>query len=97
MSGVDDHSEFEGGGVMPNTVFPKSPEYLSNSEKLRLDAITGQHEDGRAPVNPFHWTGNSIPDPAIEAQAMRERQAQARAIRQQAKARYRESKTYGLN
>lgn len=97
MAGVDDHTEFNGGGVMPNTVFPKSPEFLTNGEKLRLDAITGQHEDSHAPVNPYHWNGVDVPDPQAEISAQRRLNAQSQAARKQEQLRYREGRTYGLN
>lgn len=79
MAGVEDRSEYEGGGVMPNTVFPKGAEALDNSDILRLDAITGQHEDSRAPVNGYHWWGNMRPDPEAERQI----QAEAQAVKRQ--------------
>lgn len=57
------HSEFEGGGVMPNTVFPKGPDALTAGDKLRLQSITGQEEDAHVAPNPYHWYGGVRPEP----------------------------------
>jgi hypothetical protein len=57
------HSEYEGGGVMPNTVFPKGSDALTPSDKLRLQSITGQEDDATVAPNPYHWHGNVRPDP----------------------------------
>jgi hypothetical protein len=54
-------SEFGGGGVMPNTVFPKGREALTPADKLRLQSLTGQEVDSNAPVDPFHWMGGVEP------------------------------------
>ncbi len=92
MAGVEQHSEFEGGGVMPNTVFPKGAKALTNDDKLRLQSTTGQEIDSQASVDPFFWHGNEGPDPE---QAKRTRQAweqDQRLIKQQARDRYRESR-----
>lgn len=70
-----DRSEFEGGGVMPNTVFPKGPEALTASDKLRLQSITGQEEDSKAPPDPYHWYGNQKPDPIDESRVKERRKA----------------------
>lgn len=69
-----DRSEFEGGGVMPNTVFPKGSDALTASDKLRLQSITGQEEDSKAPPDPWHWYGNKEPEP-IDQSRVKERQA----------------------
>lgn len=55
-------SEYEGGGVMPNTVFPKGTDALTASDKLRLQSMTGQETDARTAVNPYHWYGNVAPE-----------------------------------
>lgn len=55
-------SEYDGGGVMPNTVFPKGSDALTASDKLRLQSITGQEKDSRAPVDPYFWQGGTAPD-----------------------------------
>jgi len=80
-----DRSEFDGGGVMPNTVFPKGTEALTASDKLRLQSITGQELDSRAPVDPYFWYGNVAPEP-VDTTAARER-----AERIKDRDRYRES------
>jgi hypothetical protein len=90
---ADGFSEYEGYGVMPNTVFPKGPNDLTNGDKLRLASITGQEIDSRAPIDPAFWNGASMPDPEVER---RERQAatkRERLIRKQVKDRYRETKS----
>lgn len=91
MAGVDDHSEYEGGGLMPNTVFPKGNDALTPSDKLRLQSLTGQEEDSRAPLDPYHWYGNAKPDFAPEKAAARARQEQNRQMRREEIARYKES------
>lgn len=89
--GVEDRSEFDGGGVMPNTVYPKGTEALTNGDKLRLQSITGQELDSRAPVDPYHWYGNSRPDPLVEKRLARDQANKRRMIRQQEVNRYKES------
>lgn len=90
---VDGHSEFEGGGLMPNTVFPKGPDALTPSDKLRLDSITGQDEDSRAPVDPWHWQGGQYHPSELEQIEIdrRARVTQANQLRRQEAQRYRES------
>lgn len=84
-------SEYEGGGVMPNSVFPKGVEALTASDKLRLGYITGQETDSRATPDPGAFYGNSyfdvneVPKPAPEQKA---RQAENLRIE---RLRYRES------
>ena len=56
-------TEYGGGGVMPNTVFPKGTDALTAGERLRLMSITGQTDDSRAPVDPGFWQGNDYFDP----------------------------------
>ena len=57
----EEFSEFEGGGLMPNTVFPS--DFLTASDKLRLQSITGQEDNPRVAVNPYHWYGGERPIP----------------------------------
>lgn len=90
MAGVDGHSEYEGGGVMPNTVFPHDGE-PTPSEKLRLQSLTGQETDTRAPVDPYFWYGGTGPDLDAIKQAERERIARDREIAREARLRYKES------
>ena len=59
-------SEYGGGGVMPNTVFPKGTDALTPSDQLRLQSLTGQETDSRAQVDPYHWYGNLPPNLARE-------------------------------
>lgn len=63
--GVEDRdvTEFGGGGVMPNGVYPKGNDALTPGDKLRLMSRTGQTEDSRAPVDPAFWYGATIEDP----------------------------------
>lgn len=61
--GVDDRTEYEGGGVMPNTVFPKGTDALTPADKLRLGYLTGQETDSRASLDPGVWYGNQYFDP----------------------------------
>ena len=91
MAGVEDHTEYEGGGLMPNTVFPKGTDALTASDKLRLMSITGQELDSRAPVDPYFWTGGVGPDEEAIAVDQRARRTRARALRQSEVDRYRES------
>ena len=62
QGGEDSRSEYEGGGVMPNTVFPKGEDALTASDKLRLQSLTGQETDSRAPIDPYFWYGNVAPE-----------------------------------
>jgi hypothetical protein len=59
----DPRSEFEGRGVLRNTVFPKGPDALNAHDKLRLQSITGQEDDALAEPDPYHWYGNVPPEP----------------------------------
>ena len=74
--GEDTRSEFEGGGVMPNTVFPKGADALTNSDRLRLMSLTGQETDPNAPVDPYFWYGGQAPEEPLatptETQVLRE-------------------------
>lgn len=86
MAGVESRSEFEGGGLMPNTVFPKGTDALTASDKLRLQSITGQEEDSHAQVNPYHWYGNTVPDATLERQQKMTKN-QERRVRQRSESR----------
>lgn len=61
--GQHDRSEYDGGGVMPNTVHPKGDDALNAHDKLRLQSLTGQEESAHAPIDPYHWYGGVAPDP----------------------------------
>lgn len=89
MSGypLDERSEYDGGGVMPNTVHPKGSEALTPSDKLRLQSTTGQETDSRAPVDPYHWYGNVAPEPPTYD----ELNARIRESRARESSRYKES------
>lgn len=91
MVGVEDNTEYGGSGVMPNTVFPKGTEALTASDKLRLQSLTGQDTDSKAPVDPYHWYGNVRPDPQEELNLAKALQQKAQLIRREEKDRYRES------
>ena len=90
---IEQHSEFEGGGVMPNTVFPKGSDALTPSDKLRLQSITGQESDSRAPVDPWFWQGGVYNPKAFDQQKAdaRARQRKANEIARQERERYKES------
>ena len=74
-----ERSEFEGGGLLPSTVFPKGDDALTASDKLRLQSITGQEQTAFADPDPFHWRGGVFndpgPDPARLAREARLRDA----------------------
>jgi len=91
MPGVDDHSEFDGGGVMPNTVFPKGSEALTPGDKLRLQSLTGQEIDSRAPIDPAFWHGAQMPDPRPAEMDRRARLRQQAVMRRQERLRYKET------
>lgn len=84
-------SEFDGRGVMPNTVYPKGSDALTPADKLRLQSITGQELDSRAPVDPHFWQGGVGPDEAAEEAAIQARRQEAQAREQIERERYRES------
>lgn len=79
----EDHSEFNGGGVQPNSLFPKTLENMSIAERLRLQSITGQDTDPKALPDPAFWRGAQVEDP-LEVRARL--QAQAQADRQRVRA-----------
>lgn len=68
----DPRSEFEGRGVQENTIFPKGPEALNAHDKLRLQSITGQESDPKAPPDPYHWYGGTAPEPVEPGQTEQE-------------------------
>lgn len=84
-------SEYDGGGVMPNTVYPKGEDALTASDKLRLQSITGQEEDSHAPVDPYFWVGNTRPDPAVDRAIERAQKQKNAQIRKLERDRYKES------
>lgn len=95
MAGVEEYSEYDGNGPMPNTVYPKGPDALTASDKLRLQSITGQEEDPNAPVDPYFWAGGNRQDVAeyekqVDIDARSRRRDQQARDRQEV-ARYRES------
>jgi hypothetical protein len=49
-----------------STVFPKGPDALTNGDRLRMDSLTGQDKDPKAPRAPWHWIGYVDP-PVIVA------------------------------
>lgn len=62
----DPRSEYEGGGLLPSTVFPKGDDALTPDDKLRLQSITGQDRTAKAPPDPWHWQGWVDPGPPPE-------------------------------
>lgn len=91
MYPMDDRSEYDGGGVMPNTVYPKGNDALTPSDKLRLGYITGQEEDSRAKSDPGFFYGNGYFDPDEKPPVDRARQQQERQARREEYRRYRET------
>lgn len=93
-SSMNNRSEYGGGGVMPNTVFPKGTEALTASDQLRLQSITGQETDSRAPVDPWFWQGGDYSSNALDGveQDARARIARNQQLRRQEAGRYRESR-----
>ena len=89
--GVEDRTEFEGGGVMPNTVYPKGADSLTNGDRLRLQSITGQDTDSRAPVDDYHWYGNVRPDPMADQLIQAEQKRKREQIKSTERNRYKES------
>lgn len=90
MSDMSDRTEYQGGGVMPNTIFPKGNDALTPSDKLRLGYITGQDTDSRAQPDPGVFYGNQYfdlnerrrPDPARVARERRVRREESRRYKQ---------------
>jgi len=89
-----EHSEYEGGGVMPNTVFPKGSDALTPADKLRLQSITGQETDSQAPVDQYHWYGNLVPDTTQEEADRAARLERERQLAQREVDRYKETPQY---
>jgi hypothetical protein len=88
---MDDRTEFQGGGVMPNGVFPKGNDALTPSDKFLLGYTTGQEEDSRAKVDPGVFYGNEYFDPNEKRPVDRERLRREQQIRRREARRYRET------
>lgn len=91
MSDMSDRTEYQGGGVMPNTIFPKGNDALTPSDKLRLGYITGVEDDSRSSVNPGQFYGNSYFDPNERRRPDPARVARERRVRREEGQRYKES------
>lgn len=91
--GPENPSEFDGGGVMPNTVFPKGTGALTASDKLRLQSLTGQESDSQAPVDPWFWQGGVYTPDALAGveDDRRARERQYSQLRREQNQRYKES------
>lgn len=87
-----EHSEYDGGGVMPNTVYPKGSDALTPSDKLRLQSITGQEEDSRAAPDPYFWHGNLPPDTGKIRSDRQHRLREERKLAREERNRYKETK-----
>lgn len=85
-------SEYDGGGVLPNTIYPKGADALTASDKLRLLSITGQMEDPLASPDPGYWYGNEYFDPAAVTPPDPQRVARERANARIERNRYNETK-----
>lgn len=86
-----DRTEYQGGGPMPNTVYPKGTEALTASDKLRLQSITGQETDSRATPDPGFWYGNAYFDVNEVPEPTAEQKRRARENLRIERLRYRES------
>lgn len=86
------YSEYDGGGVLPNTIYPKGADALTLADKLRLLSITGQMEDPLAPPDPYFWNGNVGRDPQEERAQVEERRQKLLAIKVEQANRYRPRK-----
>jgi len=84
-------SEYEGGGVQSNTIYPKGADALTPEDKLRLLSITGQTEDPNATPDPGYWYGNDYFDPDAPEYIDPERLAKERELARQESGRYRET------
>ena len=84
-------SEYEGGGVLPNTIYPKGADALTPSDKLRLLSITGQTEDPMAQPDPGYWYGNDYFDPNFVQPPDPQRVAKERELARQERGRYTET------
>lgn len=94
--GVGDHSDYGGGGVMPNTVFPKGEEALTAGDKLRLGYITGHEDDSKSRPDPYQFQGTDIlharPLPPEVRSDRQQRQRRQQQIRRDEANRYRETR-----
>lgn len=86
-----DPSEYEGGGILPNTIYPKGPDALTASDKLRLLSITGQTEDPLATPDPGYWEGNRYFIPGAVEPPDPQRVARARQNARVERNRYKET------
>lgn len=91
MAGVESYSEYGGGGVMPNTVFPMGSDALTPSDKLRLQSLTGQETDSQAPLDDQFWHGNQQYDTTLELREQNARAQKQRTIARRERNRYRET------
>jgi hypothetical protein len=87
---VEDHTEYNGGGVMRNSVFPKEPEALTNGERLRLGYTTGREDNAHSIPRPHQFYGNQEITRQTVQQALLSIQRREDQIRQQESRRYRE-------
>lgn len=91
---LNERSEYDGGGVMPNTVYPKGSDALTASDKLRLQSLTGQEDDANAPVDPWFWQGGDYSSTALDGVEAdrRARERRNSQLRREESRRYRESR-----
>lgn len=89
---MTEFTEYDGGGVMPNTVYPKAKEALTNGDKLRLQSITGQEEDSQASPDPGFWHGNEYFDVNQPAYTYKEHDRKVARAMKEEQARYKETK-----
>lgn len=87
-------TEYDGGGVMPNTVHPKGKDALTNGDKLRLMSTTGQMEDSQAAVDPGFWVGNEYFDTTKPAYTYNDQAARLRQRNADQAARYKQTPRY---
>lgn len=92
--GVYGHSEFSGGGPMPNGVFPKGREALTNGDRLRLGYSTGVEDDAKSFVKPHQFYGHPEITRQEFEQVMRQFEERERQLQRDEEQRYRRNR-YG--
>jgi hypothetical protein len=84
-------TEFNGGGVQRNTIFPKGVEALTPADKLRLGYITGVEDDPNSQPHDGQFVGAGRFDQTRYDEATRDLVAQRQALQRAEAERYRES------
>lgn len=87
---VSEHTEYNGGGVMRNSVFPKESEALTNGDRLRLGYTTGREDNSQSIPRPHQFYGNNEITRQTVQQALLSIQRKESQIAQRESRRYRE-------